>query len=262
MSLFDSVASSVGGSIGGKIGAMVESAVGQVASKYIPSSVMKGINDAGRIGGDLMSGDILGAGRHLLNTGVLGDLGGFSGMAKQAAFWASETPMFANVSPSEAKAIYKKSQAVELAQKNWFVLEVSSPLGGDISERFNLLASDVEYSPQTLTAEKRKIGGVTVDSVQSSEPTDLSITTMDNADGDLKSWFNNHVWAAVSTDGTIGYPADYAIKIKIVHGYPFGKYQDIGLFRPTNMTVSLSRKEAGIQELTMTFSQLDTFIRP
>ncbi len=262
MSLFDSVASSVGGSIGGKIGALVDSAAGQLASKYIPSTVIKGINDAGRIGGDLMSGNILDAGRHLLNTGVLGDLGGFGGMAKQAAFWASETPMFANVSPAEAKAIYQKSQSVELAQKNWFMIEISSPLSGDISDRFNLLASDVEYSPQTVTAEKRKIGGVTVDSVQSSEPTDLSITTMDNADGDLKSWFNTHVFAAVHTDGTIGYPADYAIRIKIIHGHKFGKYQDIGLFRPTNMSVSLSRKEAGIQELTMTFSQLDTFMTP
>lgn len=261
MSLFDRVASSVGDSIGGKIGALAEGIMTQAVSRFVPPAIMKGINDAGRIGNDVMNGDILSAGRHLLNTGVLGDLGGFGGMAKQAAYWLGDTPMFSNLSPSEFKSVYRQSQSITLAQKNWFVLEVSSPIS-DISERFNLLASAVDYSPQTVTAEKRKVGGTTVDSVQSSEPTELSITTMDNENGDLKSWFNAHVFAAVGTDGTIGYPADYAIKIKIVHGYPFGSYQDIGLFRPASMNISLSRKEDTVQELTMTFSQMDSFIRP
>lgn len=209
-----------------------------------------------KVGIGLSKGDYVAAAVDLLSL-----FGASDSETKQSDFWNKPTPMFANVSPSEAKAIYKKSQAITLAQKNWFVIEVSSPLQGDISESFNLLASDVEYSPSTVTAEKRKIGGATVDSVQSSEPTDLSITAMDNSDGFLKNWFNSHVFAAAHTDGTIGYPADYAIKIKITHGFPTGNYQDLGLFRPTNMSVSLSRKEAGIQELTMTFSQLDTFMR-
>jgi hypothetical protein len=262
VSLFDSVASSIGQSIGGNLGAMAGSIMGQAASKYVPSSVTRAVNAAGNIGGKLLSGDLIGAGMGVLNSGVLGDLGGFAGIAKQAAFWGGDTPMFANVSPAQAKAIFKESVNTTFAQKNWFVLEVSSPLYGDISQRFNLFASDVEYSPTTVTAEKRKLGGTTVDSVQSSEPVELTITTLDNDAGFLKNWFNAHAHEAVHTDGTIGYPADYAVSIKVVHGYPFGDYEDIGLFRPQSMAISLSRKEDAMQELTMTFSQLDTFMRP
>lgn len=251
MSLFDAVSSSLSN--------MVIGSVSQAVSGLIPNSVNNVINNAKSIGNQLSNN----AANSLLNSNSSDSRGLSSGESKtQSDFWGTETPMFANVSPSEAKAIYRKSQAVTLAQKNWWVIEVSSPLQGDISESFNLLASDVEYSPSTVTAEKRKVGGATVDSVQSSEPTDLSITIMDNADGFLKNWFNSHVFAAAHTDGTIGYPSDYAIKIKITHGFPTGNYQDLGLFRPTNMSVSLSRKEAAVQELTMTFSQLDSFMKP
>lgn len=262
MSLFDSVSASIGKEIGGSIGAMTSSIMGQAASKFVPTAVTRAVNAAGNIGGKLLNGDLIGAGMGVLNSGILGDLGGLGGIARQAAFWGGSTPMFANVSPAQAKSIFKESIATTFAQKNWFVLEVSSPLQGDISSRFNLMASDVEYAPSTITAEKRKVGGTTVDSVQSSEPVELTITTLDNDAGFLKNWFNAHAHAAVRTDGTIGYPADYAINIKVVHGYPFGEYEDIGLFRPQNMQISLSRKEDAMQEITMTFSQLDTFMRP
>lgn len=249
MSLFDSVAGTI---------------ANQAASKYIPSSVNKAINVAGNIGGNLMNGNLLGAGAGLLNTGIFDKtLGNLSGVMKQAAYWNTSTPMFGGITPAEAKAIHQKSIATNFTKKNLFIIEVSSLLYGDISDRFNLYASEVEYSPSTITGEKRKIGSATVDSVQSSEPIDLSITTLDDSSGFIKTWFNTHANETAHKDGTIGLPFMYAIRIKIVHGVikqSFFAYEDIGLYRPTNMSVSLTRREDGLEELTMTFSQLDTFM--
>lgn len=249
MSLFDAVASS---------------AVNSAASKFIPSSINKQFNAAAKLVKNIQSGNALAIARQGLN--IIGDgSAGLAGMAKQAAFWGTETPMFGGLSPMEAKAIHQQSVGVNFAQKNLFLLEVGSMIHGDVSERFNLYASDLEYSPMTISAEKRKVGGATLDSVQSTEPVELTMAVMDDAGGFIKNWFANHVAAASATDGTVGLPALYAIRIKVVHAFvksTFGAYEDIGLYRASNMAVSLSRKEDALQELTLTFSQLDTFMAP
>ena len=254
---------------GGIAGSMASSAAMSAASKYVPSSVNKLINNSGKIGGALMNGDLLGAAGGLLNTGILnGVLGKLAGPLKQARYWATPTPLFGGISPAMAKAMHQESTGIEYAKKNLFIIEVSSLIGGDFSSRFNMLASSVDYSPTTITGNKIKIGGATTDSVQSSEPTELTITTLDDSNGSIKAWFNDHAHAVVSSDGTVGLPAFYAIKIKIVHAviesslFSLGAYEDIGLYRPAGLSLSLSRSEDALQEITMTFSQLDTFMVP
>lgn len=254
---------------GSMAGSMASSAAMSAASKYVPSSVNKLINNSGKIGGALMNGDLLGAAGGLLNTGILnGVLGKLAGPLKQARYWATPTPLFGGISPAMAKAMHQESMGIEYAQKNLFIIEVSSLIGGDFSSRFNMLASSVDYNPTTITGNKIKIGGATTDSVQSSEPTELTITTLDDSYGSIKAWFNDHAHAVVSSDGTVGLPAFYAIKIKIVHAviesplFSLGGYEDIGLYRPAVLSLSLSRSEDALQEITMTFSQLDTFMVP
>lgn len=268
MSLFDTVSqqvssSSLGSSIFGAVG---DSLINSAISQFIPSEANQQLDAIARIGGDVVNGDYLGAGRHLLNTGVFdGVLGDLSGMAKQALFWATPTPMFGGLSPAEAKAMHRQSTGVAFARKNRFVIEVGSFLYGDVSERFNLMTSELSYSPSTLSGDYKKAGAASVDSVQSSEPVELSLTAYDDANGTLKNWFNDHAKAVAATDGTLGLPFFYAIRIKVVHSFiesTFGAYEDLGLFRPQNMELSLSRREDALQELTMTFKQLDTFMRP
>ncbi len=260
MSLFDSISNGMSNEMAG-----ITMGVSSIANRFVPPVVNKALNHTGIIGGDLMNGDLVSAGRHLMNTGILGDLGGFKGIIDQALFWATPTPLMGGLSPYEAKQIYQQTASTDYAKKNLFLIEVNSALYGDISDRFNLFSTDVEYAPSTITAEKRKIGGTTTDSVQSSEPVDLSITTLDDSEGFLRNWFNYHAQKTVHTDGTVGLPAEYAIRIKIVHNFLKPNdyaYQDIGLFRPQNMNLSLSRHDDALQELTMQFSQLDTFMRP
>lgn len=251
MSLFESVA---------------ESAIGSASARFSSSALNTGFNTAERLGGDILRGDALSLSRHVLNTGIANTLlGGLLNPVKQALYWSSPTPMFAGLSPSEAKRIHRQSASTRYGNKNWFLLQVSSQIGGDVSEAFNLMASDIEYAPSTITGDIKKIGSASIDSVQSGEPVDLTLTTMDDARGSIKTWFNSHVQAAVHTDGTLGLPAQYAIRIRIAHHViqdDSGAYADVGLFRPVNMPLSLSRKEDGLQEIGLQFRQLDTFMRP
>jgi hypothetical protein len=268
MSLFDTVSQQVTSSslLGSMFGALGDSLINSAVSQFVPNEVTNQLDNISRIGGDVVSGDYLGAGRHLLNTGIADNvLGDFSGMAKQALFWATPTPMFGGLSPADAKALHKQSMGLAFARKNRFLIEVGSFLSGDVSQRFNLMTSEISYSSATLTGDYKKAGAASVDSVQASEPVELSITVYDDANGTLKNWFNNHAKAVAAIDGTLGLPFYYAIRIKVVHSFvqsTFGAYEDLGLFRPQNMELSLSRREDALQELTMTFKQLDTFMRP
>jgi hypothetical protein len=136
-----------------------------------------------------------------------------------------------------------------------------------MSQRFNLFATEVEYEPFIVAGEKRRVGGAVIDAVQGAEHVELRLTTIDDQQGTLKRWFAAHHGAAAARDGTVGVPDSYAITIKVVHafitrGSNRGGYEDVGMFRPANMAVSLSRREDGLEEVQMSFSQLDTFMRP
>lgn len=177
------------------------------------------------------------------------------------------TPLFGGISLAEARKIYQEMRSIKHCRKNLFLIEVSSQLMGDISGRFNLFVIDLDYSPLTISGEKRKIGAAHVDCVNSSDPVELKITTMDDTSGFIKNWFRTHHAATAAVDGTVGLPINYAIKIKIIHGFIThgsnqGGYEDIGLFRCANMDTSMSRREDGLQEVPLSFVQLDTFMKP
>jgi hypothetical protein len=217
--------------------------------------------------GDIMSGDFDAAGLRLLDSGLIDRfLPNASGVAAQARFWGSPTPLFGGLSPAEAKIIYDQALSTRYSKKNLFLIEVSSALFGDISSRFNLFAVDLEFAPYAISGEKKKIGAAHVDLVNSSDPVELRVTTFDDESGFLKTWFAAHAQKTASNDGTVGLPAEYAISIKIVHGYVsqrtnIGGYADVGLYRVANIDNSLSRRDDNLQELQMTFVQLDTFMK-
>lgn len=239
-----------------------------LVNKYVPIQAQRAANVGAGALGDLLNGDWNAAGMRLLDSGLLNDLlPGMSGVAAQTMFWGSPTPLFGGISPTEARQIYDQMRGERLAKRNLWLIEVSSRLAGDMSQRFNLFATEVEYSPFIVTGDKRRIGGAVIDVVQGAEPVELRITTLDDQHGSLKRWFAAHHSAAAARDGTVGVPDSFAITFKVVHafitrGSNRGGYEDIGLFRPANLDLSLSRREDGLSEIHMTFSQLDTFMRP
>lgn len=246
---------------------MARNAVVGIVNKYIPGHMQRMIGAGTGAIGDILNGDFSNAGLRLFDSGVLDQiLPGMGGVGSQARFFGTPTPLFGGLAPAEAKQIYQEMQNTPHVRKNLWLIEVGGA-HGDASSRFNMFATDLDYSAFTITGEKRQIGGANADSVNSSEPVELRMTTYDDTSGFIKSWFKWHAEATVSGDGTVGVPADYAIKIKIVHGFVTngsnrGGYEDIGLFRVGNIDTSLSRREDGLEEITMSFVQLDTFVEP
>lgn len=247
---------------------MASNAAMNLVNKYVPLQAQRIINVGGGALGDVLQGNWEDAGMRLLDSGLLNDLlPGMGGVASQTMYWGSPTPLFGGISPTEARNIYDDMRGQKLAKKNLWLIEVSSRLNGDMSQRFNLFATEVEYEPFIIAGEKRRVGGAVIDAVQGAEPVELRLTTIDDQQGTLKRWFAAHHGAAAPRDGTVGVPDSYAITIKVVHafitrGSNRGGYEDIGMFRPANMALSLSRREDGLEEVQMSFSQLDTFMRP
>lgn len=276
-SVAGSVSSSVAGALGGgklataaaKYGTnMASTAAQKMINKHISPQMAKIINTGGGMVGDIMSGDFEGAAIRLLDSGLLSRyFPGLGGIASQAAYWGSPTPLMGGISPTEAQQIHEEARQTEFAKKNLFLVEVSSELQGDVSSRFNLFVTDVEYTPMIISGEKRKVGSAHVDSVNSSDPIELRMTTLDSKDGYIKRWFMQHAGAAAARDGTVSPPAGYAINVRVVHAFVTsgsnqGGYEDKGLFRPGSIDLTLSRREDGLEEVQMTFVQLDTFMRP
>lgn len=249
-------------------GSMATNAVMNLVNKHIPMQAQRALNVGAGAVGDIMSGNFDGAGLRVLDSGLLNDLlTGMSGVASQIKYWGTPTPLFGGISPTEARRIYEDMRSNRLSKKNLFLIEISSKLmGAGISQRFNMFVTEIDYAPLTISGEKRKVGSASVDSVQSSEPVEMRITTMDDQSGSIKKWYAAHHGAAAQEGGTVGVPGSYAIQIKVVHSFITresirGGYEDIGLFRPANLEFSLSRREDGLQEVQITFSQLDTFMK-
>ena len=216
-------------------------------------------------------------------TGAAGRVAGAPGAAIAAtalraataayqAFFNAESALFGGVSPKEARQLYQQLAAEKRAKKNLWRIEVSSPLnvqGLGMPEAFNFFATDVEYSPFIIEGEKIKVGGANVDNVTGNEAVEVSITTLDDAAGTLKKWFAAHHAAAAASDGTVAEPASYAITLKIIHAFATDRgaraqahFECSGYFRTANISLSLSRRDDALEEVQMTFSQLDTFMRP
>lgn len=146
------------------------------------------------------------------------------------------------------------------------------------SEPLHFLALEVNYSDQQVTGDKRRIGGAQSDSVTSREPVEVQIVTYDKPDGVIKKAMRAKSKGAVHPDGTVGVPADYAVVVVIEHAFvksddvepnevpeegaePRRSYVDRYLMRIAGVDFGgLSRRDDGLQEITITFQQLDTFM--
>jgi hypothetical protein len=268
MGLYDNIAENLG-----RLATTGKSAAENVAmglvNKYAPIQVQRAVNVGMDAVGDLMRGGLESAGMRLLDCGLLPGIGWMTAqIASQIQYWNTPTPLFGGITPTDAKRIYEEMREHDLAKKNLWLIDVSSKLNSgayNMPDRFNMFATEVEYEPFIVAGDKHKVGGAVVDAVQGKEPVELRLTTLDDKDGNLKQWFALHHKAAAAPDGTVGVPGSYAIKIKVAHAVivmEHKAWEFAGLFRPVNIATSLSRREDGLEEIQMTFSELDTFMAP
>lgn len=171
-------------------------------------------------------------------------------------FERSQLRGFAGLKPSEAKAISSAVTNTPYSRKNLWFLEIENS-----GEAVNLFAIDIDYNMATVRSDKRIIGGITIDTVQGRDPVELRITCYDDIDGSIKKWFLEAIEKTSSADGTVGLPGDYAMKIRVVHGnivdhdksYRFDK-----LFRPVSIETNLSRRDQALEELQLSFTEIET----
>jgi hypothetical protein len=174
---------------------------------------------------------------------------------------------------AQARETYEQLRDAQLARKNLFFIRVVDynppPIeysdGALFTSLFNLFAVDVSYSPSTVTSEKIQLGAAVMDRITGVDPVELSVTTMDDSRGSLKRWFDAKVDQAAHSDGTFGLPCESWVDIECYHATPQARedaYKIAVRMRPQNVQHDLSRRDNALSEVTMTFTQADTFIRP
>lgn len=162
---------------------------------------------------------------------------------------------------------YRKFLSIKRARKNHFIMRFKSNLSGDISDTMDLFITDVELTPMNIVGEKQRVGGAFIDTPTGAEATELRITTLDDKAGTIKNWFEQQCAAVVARDGTFGLPKNYSISISVLHAFVNGEkdadsaFINKGLYRAANYEVQLSRREQAMQEVVLTFTQIDSFMR-
>lgn len=241
----------------------------KVIDKHIPYAMRGKLDAAAGVVGHVMSGDLESAAMSALEGGFLdGAFGGLGSFAQQMNQHGKRTPLLGGVSLATALKMHEEVIRAKHVRKNLFVLEVTSLAEGDMSQLFNLFACDVDYEPFNIASDKQRLGGAVLDMVFGQEPCDLRLTTFDNEAGELKRFFARHHAAAAARDGTVGVPSEYGVRIKVIHGVVSGgnsvasAYSDEGLFRVQTLANSQSRREQALEELQVSFTQLDTFMKP
>lgn len=185
---------------------------------------------------------------------------------------------------SEIQALVRQAGPV---RKNLFCIRIADPnpppmemegvaASTGVPGLFDLLAMDVSYGPSTITGDKAPIGSAVMDKVTGTEATEIQITTIDDEAGTLKRWFSAKCGQVVNRDGTFNPQGKYAFEMEIVHGIPFDHgttpslpsekvaraYSDVFRVRPVSIQYEMSRRDQALQELQMTFTQVDTWNQP
>lgn len=250
-----------GAAIGGQ-------AVSRAVNSHIPPGMRGVINSGARAASQIAGGDIEGGILTALEAGLVGDAFGnlLGGQASQGRYWSGANMLYGGITPSEARRIYQEAIDTGRAKKNLFLLRVQSALAGDFSHEFNLFCTDIERGPIEISGGKVRVGSAQLDTLTQTEPIVLRLTTMDDRRGTLKRWFEAHALAVAAQDGSFGVPAEYAVVITIQHAFvgdatPFA-FSERTLYRAQSYEVGLSRREDAMEELQMTFTQLDTFMSP
>lgn len=132
------------------------------------------------------------------------------------------------------------------------------------SSKFNVYAMDVSYSPITIEGEPINIGSAVIDNVTTTAHVDISVTCRDDKYGTIKKWADGKASQVAQADGTFGLPADYALNIRILHGYvgddvALGRgYSQSFVCRISSVEISKSRSDNGLNDLQIKFTQIDT----
>lgn len=257
MSLFDSIASRVSAAVTSRapsLSAVGQSVAGALVGRFAPSGLAAPLSR-------VLRGDIVGAGSDALTGFAAGRIAGS----------LKVNPLLGGVTLDEAARIGAEIQATNYARKNLWHIEIGSVYPGSdaegVSHAFNLFATDVSYTPWSITSEAKPIGMTSIDTVTGSERVEIRVTTYDDTQGTIKRWFDAQCAKVAHKDGTVGLPAEFLFKITITQaatnpsgGALFGSYGETYKVRASSTDTELARGENGLQQIQMVFTEFDPFM--
>lgn len=263
-----------GGEFADTVAAIAGNYAGNYGEQFINNTLGPDVIDAiGKGAGgisDLLNGDYNHFGVRALESGLFDSLiPGLQGILSQARYWRKPTPLFGGISPTEARTIMRDSQGLGLHKSNLFLVEISFANSyqtvTELPPRFNLYVTGVLYAPQSLGGDAYNVGAAVLNSVKNTAAVELKITTLDDQHGTIKKWFKSQCALSAHSDGTVGVPYNYVCRIKVLYGVSrklvIAPYEDIGWFKPTKLEAKLSRASDGMEELTLSFLQTESFRR-
>lgn len=191
------------------------------------------------------------------------------------------------LTPRQVAEIQSLVRQAGPVRKNLFCIRIADPnpppmemtgnaAGAGVVGLFDLLAVDVSYSPVTLTGDKVQIGSAVMDKVIGTEAVEIQVTTIDDETGTLKRWFEAKAAQVANRDGTFNPQGFYSFEMEIVHGLPHdhgiqptlpaekvaAAYSNKFRVRVAAIQFEMSRRDQALQELQMTFTQVDTWNQP
>jgi hypothetical protein len=153
----------------------------------------------------------------------------------------------------------------------------------DANRMLDLLAMSVSYNPVAITGDTVKLGMLQGDSIQQSERVEVRMTFLDYSNGAIKRYLIAKKNRMVNRDGTANPPESYILMLTIYHldqtvGTTKVGNKLIGVFdeekllkggqeqsylvRVSALDIDLNKREDSLQELQVTFTQIDQFMLP
>lgn len=130
--------------------------------------------------------------------------------------------------------------------------------------KFNLYATEVQYTPITINGEPVQIGSSVIDNLQSTDHVEITVTCRDDKTGTIKRFIDSKASQTAHSDGTFGIPTDYAVNVRIIHGFIDEDiandrgFENSYLCRVSGMDLGGNRSDNGLNEIQIKFTQIDT----
>lgn len=234
-------------------------------------------------------------------TGLMDNVKGLIGAAKSFLadpYQVVPNPLLGGYSRKETQKMAQLAMSKAYAKNNLFLVRLIDPnfptrskelksfpsdFEADAQSKFDLLAMSVSYNPVAITGDAVKLGMLQGDSIQQSERVEIRMTFLDFSNGTIKRYLIAKKNRMVNKDGTANTPSSYLILLTIHHldqtigTTKIGK-KTIGFFdeekllkgsqeqsylvRVSSLDIDLNKREDSLQELQVTFTQIDQFMLP
>jgi len=210
-------------------------------------------------------------------------------------------PLLGGYSRKETKKLAQIAFKTAYAKNNLFLVrlfdknypmrtpkgEINNYLAGvpeEVRVSWDLLAMGVSFNPISITGDAVKLGLLQGDSIQQSERVEIRMTFLDNTKGTIKRYLSEKKKQMVNRDGTGNSPSSYVLELLIIHldqtvGVTKIGNKSIGVFDLDNLTrdsyikhcyqvrvssldIDLNKREDSLQELQVTFTEVDSFMTP